>query len=288
MSETVVTTTILRILYRKPDSGWSIIKTDQGIAKGEIKFEPKEGDAVKLEGKWAISKRNGDNEFVFKTAIIAVPDEPRALLRYAAELTKGIGPAMEDQIWEAYGAEWREHPLLEGIKAVRRETIDHWQDTLRRLAEQSEQAQAISFLMGKGATLNMASAAWEKWTTETLSIVQRNPYRLADLPHYGFLDVEQGIRQAFEIEDKDPRRIDEATIYSMEQSIGKKGTRLARSEVVNELMRFVPDCIDMVDDCFNRLQAAERIVILDPTWLCMKRDYDNENKIWERFAPVEV
>jgi len=283
VSETVLTTTIQRIIFRKPESGWCIAKTDAGTVKGEIAFDPKEGDRVKLEGQWKNSKFNGEKEFVFKTCLLDVPDDAQALLHYAVELTKGMGPAMEAAIWEAYGPNWQQHPELDGISKVRAETRACWQDTLQRLGEQREQTQAIAFLMSHGATLNMSAAAWEKWGFNTVSVVERNPYRLADLPHYGFLDVEQGIRQKFDIDDKDQRRVDAAIIYVMEQSAEKSGTMTARSHIEGELMRFVPDAIGMMDDCLERLHSEGHIARLDVDWMALGVDAKNEKEIWERF-----
>ncbi|GAG15917.1 unnamed protein product, partial [marine sediment metagenome] len=153
--------------YRKPDSGWSILKTDKGICKGVVEFEPNAGDMLQLEGTWATSNYDGALEFSFKNAILTIPEDPRALLQYAANITKGIGPAIEDVIWIEYGESWREHDDLTGIPGVGESTRWYWQDTLKRLEEQQVQTQTISFLLGKGCTINLATLAWTRWGAKT-------------------------------------------------------------------------------------------------------------------------
>ena len=243
-----------------------------------------EGDLLHMEGSWKISQFNGQKEFIFKTALLSVPEDPLALLHYACEITKGIGPAIEERIWTAYAAKWREHPELDGIVGANDSTRFHWQDTLKRLDEQAAQTQALAFLMSKGATLNMSSLAWDAWHEETISKVTADPFILADLPRYGFMDVDQGIRQAFGIGDDDPRRLDAAMLYCLNKLTETEGTATVHERLQNEVNTILPATDLQFNASIKRLIAAEKIVRITPTIAALKIDYQNEESIWKRFS----
>jgi hypothetical protein len=83
------------------------------------------------------------------------------------------------------------------------------------LANDQEHVKAVAWLIGKGATMNMASAAWEKWEDETIGVVSSDCYRLAELKGYGFQDVDKVIRVSFGIADDDDRRVSACVLYSL-------------------------------------------------------------------------
>lgn len=279
-----ITVTLQKVIYVKQDSRWHIIKTDKGTAKGTINFEVKEGDILQLEGYSQISKFNGEQEFIFTQAMLSIPEDPRALLHYAVELTKGLGQASEQRIWELYGESWRDDLELAELPRMTKEIIFAWHTTLTRLKEQKEQTQAISFLISKGATMNLSCAAWERWTEKTISIVQGDCYMLADLPHYGFCDIDQGIRKQFGIADADPRRIEAATIYVMNQISQAQGSLIERKLIVDELIKIIPDAYQMFDICMNKLEAAKRVVILDVNNFALMEDWQNEEAVYQRLC----
>jgi len=128
-------------------------------AKGVITWEVKEGDMLELEGNWKTSSYTGEQEFDFRTACASIPEDSRTLLTYAVSLTPGLGPAIETSIWEKYGEKWTDALELD-IPRIKEQTRFHWLNTLTRIREQKNQANAISYLLGKGCTLNMANAAW--------------------------------------------------------------------------------------------------------------------------------
>lgn len=275
--------------FRKPDSKWTILKTDKGKCLGVVAFEPKDGDCLKLEGEWKTSDRTGEQEFHFKAAQLDMPTDSRALLHYAASITKGIGPAKEEEIWKAFGEEWRQTHILTGIKGITADIHWHWKDTLSRLDENEQQTQAISFLIAHNCSLNMANAAWGRWEKSTVSIVDADPYELTKLPHYGFGDVDNGIRQMFGIETHDPRRLRAAIMYSVGKIVGEGNTIIAWDKTVEMASELVPDCKDQFEDAVRVLEEADRLRTLTDDlgldlMLCREEDYKDESAIWKAFV----
>ena len=279
-------------LYRKPDTGWGIFKTNKGTFKGTIPFEPQDGDVVQFEGKWQKSKFNGSQEFVFRTALLSVPEEPRALLHLAVTWTKGLGEAKEALIWETYGADWVDAEDLEKIGGLSGDTRWNWNDTRKRLESEKAQAQAVSFLMSKGASLNMASVAWERWDVDTVNKVSTNCYNLADLPHYGFTHVDNSIRVAFEIGDDDSRRLDAATLYAHGQITGRGDTISSWTELCTAVSGLIPYASERFEDSVKRLVDLGKLRVLESggsvfedsvMMVCTESDWKDEAVIWERF-----
>ena len=275
--------------YRKEDSGWSIILTDKGKFLGEIDFEIKPGDVVQFEGSWRKSKFDGQQEFAFKAALLSVPEDLRSLLHLAVSWTKGLGEAKEDAIWEAYGPDWKDEQELSGITGITETTRFHWQDTLKRLDTAQAQVQAISFLMAKGCSLNMATVAWATWEGATVAKAQSNPYVLADLPHYGFSHVDNGIRQQFGIKDDDPRRLDAAVLYAISQVTGQGDTVAGWTDILEAVADMVPYGHERFDDAVKRLVEAGKLRLMPDSvglemMICRDEDWKDERSIWERFC----
>ena len=273
--------------YRKPDSKWTILNVllesgQKCTAKGIVEFEPKHGDLLELEGDWKKSQFNGKDEFCFKSAMLHVPSDPRALLHYACTLTKGIGPVKETEIWERYGAKWEDIETLD-IPGISEEVEWNWNETRRRLKEHADQTQAITLLLSKGCTLNMSNAAWARWAQDTVGKVTENCYLLADLPHYGFSDVDESIRVAFGIGDNDQRRVEAAVLYIIGQMTDGGDTIADWVEVATKVCLLVPGAKYQMDAAVKALIEREMIQVLQGDKLAIAGDAVAEAACWERF-----
>lgn len=215
-----------------PRSGrtWYILATDRGTAKGEMAWRPAVGERLTLGGKWGV--RNGQREFAFATAVPNVPVDPRDALHYACERTLGIGPALEQAIWDAKGGNWRDIAAGD-IKRLDGDLYLRFRETVDALTREGEKSAAISWLLGRGATLAMAAAAWDKWGIQTTGVVNADPYRLAELSGYGFGHIDRSIRIACGIGDADPRRIRGAVVHAMRQAADAGDTAVEWEQLRN-------------------------------------------------------
>lgn len=278
---------VSKVLYTS-GKGWMVLKTDKGTAVGTAGFAVAVGDRIKVQGEWKRSDYNGQMQFQFKGAVLDIPENRRALLSYVASITDGIGPAMEERIYEAYGDDWKAHPDLDGIAGVSCKTAFAWKDSLARLDSQEAQAQAIAWLMEKGATLNMAQAAWEKWGGGTIGTVTANPYALCELPRYGFAHVDK-LHAAFGIADDDPRRFDACVMYFVGQIQVKTGdTAVDLGDVYESVFRLFPCTVTLWAAALERLAAAGVLSVVEesggPGFAILTGDAKREREIAERFG----
>jgi len=211
--------------------------------KGEMLFRPKIGEHLKLTGKW--TEWNGTRQFDFRNCEIVIPVNPRDMLRYACELTKGFGPSLEEAIWKAKGEDWQD--LAEGdVKGITPAKLQDFRATIEEIGVREQQSRTIAWLMGHGLTANFAQGAWVTFGKDCISLVEINPYNLTKVPQYGFAAVDNGVRQTFGIEDNDPRRIDAGIMYCMGILTERGNTVVTWYELANECANKLPQINDNV------------------------------------------
>jgi len=271
-----------RVLYPAETvekANWFIVDTNQGVCKGSMSWRPRAKERLRIKGTWGAYQ--GKREFRFKEATLDLPTDSRGLLHYVCELASGVGLAMEQMIWEAKGDAWAaledgEIPRLSG------RVYDNFMHAIERAEGDRTKGQAIAELLKAGATINMANAAWERWENETLGVVHADPYRLAELPHYGFTHVDGVIRIYYGITDSDPRRIRAAIIYVLRMLTESGSTLVAWEDAFGE-------CVKKLGGFQELIKASVAEMFEEGTLkgfksvrsLALASDYRNERAIWE-------
>lgn len=272
-----------RVAYPKEgmDGEWYILVTDQGTVKGKLSWRPLPEERLALNGKWDVYR--GIKEFKFTEGWHDLPIGARNELRYACELTKGIGPALQDAIWEAKGEAWREVQAGE-VRRLDGEVYNNFRMTIETLTREKEKADAVAWLMSKACTRNMGERAFETWKEKTISVVNGNPYRLAELPNYSFKDVDGGVRQAFGIGETDYRRVRAAVVYFMRQLTNGGGTSVAwwiLEAKITQATGLVAEITSAVVTAM--FEEGALIPFHDSHTMALREHYDNELTVW-RFA----
>ncbi|MCK9519967.1 MAG: hypothetical protein M0R74_13220 [Dehalococcoidia bacterium] len=273
--------TIQRVAYPPATAdadAWYILITDAGAAKGRMAWRPQEGEALILEGEYATYK--GEKEFSFKSARLNVPTNPRDQLHYVCARTPGMGPAMEQLIWDAAGTDWAN--IQPGaVQRLSGKIYSNFQLQIESLREKSEEAAVVAALMGRGATMNMACAAWEQWKAETLGVVNADPYRLAELPNYGFRDVDNKIRREYGIGDDDKRRIRAAVIYALRRLTDAGDTLVAWDALYQQACGMLGGYADEISDCASELFAEGTLKAFPGCeGVALAADWRAESDIW--------
>lgn len=272
---------IQRVAYppATSDSNWYILITDHGACKGKMAWRPQDGEALTLDGEWAVYK--GEKEFAFKSARLNIPTNQRDQLHYVCHRTPGMGAAMEQLIWDAVGADWMN--IQPGaVQRLSGKVYANFQLQLESLREKSVEASVVATLMGKGATANMAAAAWEAWKSETLGVVNADPYRLAELPNYSFRDVDGKIRRAYGIGDDDKRRIRAAVVYALRRLTDGGDTVVAWADLYQQATGLLAGYADEISDCTSELFGEGVLkAFADSEGVALAADWRAESDIWE-------
>jgi hypothetical protein len=282
---------ITGIRYKsEPQRGMTfyIAETDKGIVKGRSHIELQVNQHVRLDGDWQLSKFNGQREFLFRSIIPSLPVSSRARFEYACSITKGIGEHLQEKIWAVTGDEWEKSDLA-GIPGIGRSTRSSWQITLIELENQKERASAFAWMLQAGLTANMAAAAWAKWDKDAGGIIQQNPYRLTELPNYGFKAVDAMVTNSKEwsIGMLDPRRIKAAVLYLLDENAASGHTTIRMPEFQGR----IEDICKGIDrgELYKSLKEIPEAKVINIEWgndaasISRKKDFDDENSIWRRW-----
>ena len=293
--------TVTRILYPPATDAatatgamFYILATSAGICKGKMSWRPRDNEALILEGEQGLCKTGshaGEPEFAFSGAMLDIPTNPRDALHYCIERTPGAGAALESAIWQHSGANWQnikpgDVPRLGGA------LYEKLRRSIESLNQNAAQASVVAALMGHGATQNMAQAAYDRWKDETLGVVQDDPFRLAELEHYGFAHIDRGIRQSYGITDEDPRRVKSAVIASLRKLTDDGSTVVGWPELFSSACALLGGLNDLVFEATRELLEAGTLKGFkhdDATEgvIALRRDYENEKAILDFFDGVE-
>lgn len=281
--------TMEKMLSAKPDRKWYFFRGSMGgngtpetsvICKGSMGWEPKVMETLSLTGEWVVYK--GERQFQFQRARLTLPLDARSQLHYVCQRTAGIGPAMEQAIWDSRGAEWRK--LRRGeVKKLRDESFDDFQRQIKNLESNKEKAEIIGFLEDKGCSSNMAEDAYAAWGSDTAGVVSADCYRLAELPGYSFRTVDENIRRNFGIEDEDPRRIKSAISYVLRQETEDGSTAVncwRHLAACQKLLVNIGD--EFIIQCVREMKEEGSLFIFTgQNMMALKGDYRNEQMIYE-------
>lgn len=274
--------TVTRVAFppatSEPES-WYILICDAGPCKGRMAWRPREQEALTLEGEWTTYK--GEREFSFKTATLNIPTNPRDQLHYVCSRTSGMGPAMEAMIWDKAGADWQH---IQGgiVPRLHGKLYENFLLQIESLTQKSEEAKVVATLMGKGATMNMAVKAWGLWETETLGVVNADPYRLAELEGYGFRDVDTKIRQHYGIGDDDKRRIRAAVVYALRRLTDAGDTVAQWSDLYAQAVGMLGGFADLVSECTGELFEEGTLKAFEKSeGVSLSADWKAETEIWD-------
>jgi exodeoxyribonuclease V alpha subunit len=278
---TTLNVTVERVAYPPATAdaeAWYILICDRCSAKGRMQWRPQEKEQLILDGEWTVYK--GSTEFSFKSARLDVPTAPRDMLRYVCARTTGMGPASEEMIWQHSGLNWMD--LQEGvIPRINGKVYQNFRLQIEALRDKSEEAKVVAALCGRGATANMAQAAWETWKLETLGVVQADCFRLAELPSYGFKDVDKAIRQSYGIADDDPRRIRAAVIYSLRRLTDRGDTVVGWTELYTQTVGMLGGYAELVSECTSELFENGTLKAFPKSeGVSLASDWFAEKEIW--------
>lgn len=215
-----------RVIYHNNENGFTIFVVHAKIAK-EIFVKAtvssvNAGEQITMTGSWTMHPKFG-KQFEANQCTTTAPTTVVGIKKYLASgMIKGIGPVYAEKLVAAFGAEvlevidtqpYRLHEVS-GIGPKRVEKIiTAWQD-------QKEISHIMVFLQEKSISPTYATKIYKKYGKQSISILQENPYRLADdIWGIGFKIADQ-IAQNMGIAHDSLKRISSGIIYSLSTFVG--------------------------------------------------------------------
>ena len=237
MSE-CVTGYIDHIIFRNEDNGYTVM-----VLKG-VKDEDEltcvgtfpvitQGASIEAEGSFIQHPVYG-KQFQAVRLTEKMPEDAMAMERYLGSgAIKGIGAALAGRIVRHFGSDTlriveEEPERLAEIKGISEKKAH---EIAIQIAEKSEMRKVMMFLQKYGISLNLGAKIYQKYGDSVYSVLQENPYRLADdISGVGFKIAEE-IAYRIGIHTDSDYRIKSGLSYTLLQAGGEGHVYLPKEEL---------------------------------------------------------
>ncbi len=225
------------IIFRNAENGYTVFE----LAGGEEEMTCtgvfgylNEGDFVSLEGKIVEHPMYG-TQMQVSSYELKPPEDVVAIQRYLGSgAIKGIGETMAGRIVKKFGADtfriMEEEPeRLAEIKGISERKA---REIAVQVEEKRELRQAMLFLTKYGISNSLAVKIYGKYGQNLYSVMQENPYRLAeDISGVGFKIADE-IAGRIGIQTDSDYRIRSGLLYVLLLAVGEGHTYLPREELI--------------------------------------------------------
>ena len=237
MSESI-TGYIDHIIFRNEDNGYTVMvlkgvsEEDELTCVGSFPVVT-QGASVELEGNFTQHPVYG-KQFQAVRLTEKMPEDALAMERYLGSgAIKGIGAALAGRIVRHFGDDTfqiveNEPERLSEVKGISEKKA---REIDMQIAEKSDMRKAMMFLQKYGISLNLGAKIYQKYGDSVYSVLQENPYRLADdISGVGFKIADE-IAYRIGIHTDSDYRIKSGMVYTLLQATGEGHVYLPKDEL---------------------------------------------------------
>ncbi len=261
---------IERIIYTSEETDYTVAKIrvdgerDLVTVVGNI-IGPNPGETLVIEGEWGMHPKFG-RQFKAAGYRTIVPSTVHGIKKYLGSgLIRGIGPVMAERIVNKFGEnaleiiENRIERLteVEGIGKKRILMITTAWD------EQKDIREVMLFLQSHGVGTGYASKIFKKYGNSAISVMNKNPYRVAsDVPGIGFLTAD-GIAEKLGFSKDSPERIRAGIIYMLHQFADEGHVYYPYEPLISECGKILRVDRETIVSAIHDIRAEQKIIIED-------------------------
>ncbi|MGI5338100.1 SF1B family DNA helicase RecD2 [Streptomyces sp. CA-181903] len=265
----VVEGVLERITYANEENGYTVARVDTGRGAGDLLtvvgslLGAQVGESLRMEGRWGSHPQYG-RQFTVENYTTVLPATVQGIRRYLGSgLVKGIGPVFADRITQHFGTdtlriiEEETGRLIEvpGLGPKRTKKIaDAWE-------EQKAIKEVMLFLQTVEVSTSIAVRIYKKYGDDSISVVRKEPYRLAaDVWGIGFLTADR-IAQSVGIPHDSPERVKAGLQYALSQSADQGHCFLPEERLIADAVKLLQVDTGLVIECLAELAADEEGVV---------------------------
>ena len=260
---------LVEFSYQTDDGSWAVATVREGDgddAKEHTVVGPighlSLGIHLQLEGYWSRHKRYG-RRFKAQGYLVQDPRTLEGLVRYlGSDAVKGLGKGLAQRVVDAFGLdtlrvlESEPERLLEvdGIGPKRyEEVVSHW-------ARERHGRELAVLLRGHGLGAAVTRRILARYGDDAMSVVSRDPYRLAAEVNGVAFTTADGIARAMGIGADDPRRARAAMHWLLQQAEGQGSCFLPLGQLQQRARELgLPE--SAVEGAVDRLVLERRLVL---------------------------
>lgn len=233
-----ITGYIDHIIFRNEDNGYTVFQLNN--EEGELTCVGKfsyigEGEFLELEGEYTMHPSYG-MQLQVTNHRIKEPEDRESIERYLGSgAVKGIGPALAGKIVAKFGEDtfriMEEEPeWLAEIKGISERKA---REICVQVEEKKDLRQAMIYLQKYGISIHLAVKIYQKYGLGTYSVLEENPYKLADdIEGVGFRTADE-IASRIGIHTDSDFRIQSGIFYTLLQSV-REGHVYLEENVLSE------------------------------------------------------
>ena len=236
MSDTI-TGYIDHVIFRNEDNGYTVMVLKGVEGEDELTCVGSfpvlnQGATVEVTGSY-IQHHIYGKQFQASTMVEKMPEDALAIERYLGSGSiKGIGAALAGRIVRHFGKDTLrivedEPERLAEVKGISEKKA---REIAAQIEEKSDMRKAMMFLQKYGISLNLGAKIYQKYGDSVYSVLQENPYRLAeDISGVGFKIADE-IASRIGIHTDSDYRIRSGMLYTLLQATGEGHVYLPKEE----------------------------------------------------------
>ena len=237
MSETV-TGYIDHIIFRNEDNGYTVMvlkdtKEDTELTCVGSFPSITQGASIEATGVYTHHPVYG-KQFQISSFVEKMPEDTDGIERYLGSgAIKGIGAALAARIVRRFGEDTlriveEEPERLAEVKGISEKKA---REIAAQVSEKTDMRRAMIFLQKYGISLNLGAKIYQKYKESVYTVLQENPYRLAeDISGVGFKIADE-IAARIGIHADSDYRIRSGMLYTLLQASGEGHTYLPKDQL---------------------------------------------------------
>ena len=258
------------IVYRNEDNGYTVLSLscdeyEEMTCVGSL-GPVSEGEYLELSGDFVEHPVYGI-QLKVSSYSIKEPEDAVSIERYLGSgAVRGIGRKLAAAIVKQFGEDTfriiEEEP--ERLAEVKGISLNKAQDISLQIDEKKDMRNAMIFLQKYGISMTLSVKIYDHYGAELYSVIQENPYRLADdIDGIGF-QIADEIASKVGIQTDSEFRIRSGLLYTLAQAAGEGHVYLPRRQLLSrtgEMLGILPEDLDK----FVMDLAIDRKVVLRET-----------------------
>jgi len=215
-----------RVTFRNTETGYSILQVKVPKQRETVTLVCKslagQGEAIHAVGQWASHPKFG-KQFQADKVTVELPTTSKGIERYlSAGVVPGVGPGLAKKLVAKFGVQTldimeREPERMLELQGVGAKTVEKVQ---KGWEAQRETGRVVAALADYDVGIGMALRIWRTFGSDSLSIIQLQPYKLTEVPGVGFLTAD-AIAQSAGIPKGDPGRITAGLRHVLSEAVDR-------------------------------------------------------------------
>ena len=267
MSEKV-TGYIDHVIFRNEENGYTVLVIKISGSEEELTCvgtfpDITQGVTIEAEGQFSQHHMYG-KQFQIQSYVEKMPEDTLAMERYLGSgAIKGVGAALASRIVKYFGDDTlriveEEPERLAEVKGISEKKA---REIAAQVTEKADMRKAMMFLQKYGISLNLGAKIYQKYGQSVYSVLQENPYRLADdITGVGF-KIADTIASRIGIHADSDYRIRSGMLYTLLQASADGHVYLPKEELFTRAMQLLQVDVSYMEKHLMDMAMDRKLVL---------------------------